>query len=31
MSTVIVLIVSIKFDEIKGKKNIGFETVENEY
>ena len=31
MSTVIVLIVSIKFDEITRKKNIGFETVDNEY
>ena len=31
MSTLIVLIVSIKFEELTRKKNIGFETVDGEY
>ena len=31
MSTIIVLIVSIKFEELTRKKNIGFETVDDEY
>ena len=31
MSTVIVLIVSIKFEELTRKKNIGFGTVDEEY
>ena len=30
MSTIIVLIVSIKFEELT-RKNIGFETVDDEY
>ena len=31
MSTIIVLIVSIEFEELTRKKNIGFETVDDEY
>ena len=31
MSTIIVLIVSIKFDALTRKKVIGFETVDNKY
>ena len=31
MSTIIVLIVFIKFEELTEKKNIGFETVDDEY
>ena len=31
MITIIVLIVSIKFEELTRKKNIGFETVDDEY
>ena len=31
MSTIIVLIVSIKFEGLTRKKNIGFETVDDEY
>ena len=31
MSTIIVLFVSIKFEELTRKKIIGFETVDDEY
>ena len=31
MSTIIVLIIYIKFEELSRKKNIGFETVDDEY
>ena len=31
MSTIIVLTVSIKYEELTRKKNIGFETVDDEY
>ena len=31
MSTIIVLIVSIKFEELTRKKYIGFETVDDQY
>ena len=31
MSTIIVFIVFIKFEELTRKKNIGFETVDDEY
>ena len=31
MSTIIILIVSIKFEELIRKKIIGFETVDDEY
>ena len=31
MSTIIVLIVSIKFEELTRKKYTGFETVDDEY
>ena len=31
MITIIVLIVSIKFEELTRKKNIGFESVGDEY
>ena len=31
MSTIIVLIVSIKIEELSRKKSIGFETVDDEY
>ena len=31
MSTIIVIIVSIKFEELTWKKIIGFETVDDEY
>ena len=31
MITIIVLIVSIKFEELTREKNIGFETIDDEY